>query len=479
MVICSFVFSLIVFVAIGVASGLRRHPSTEDYLLASQDVKPWLVGLSFFATENSGFMFIGYVGLVYLQGVSAVWFLVGWYSGEASILWFTARKLRDSTAELNAQTYSALLSRWGGREITAIRRLSALIIIVFLGIYAAAQLSAGGKALNVLLGWDYGLGAVIGFVVVVLYCFAGGIRASIWTDAVQGVVMLISLIVLVAAGLSRVGGYHELWSQLSAVDQSLTRPFPSDLRFGFLAYFAGWLFAGMGVLGQPHVMVRFMVIDRPQNVRRALMYYVGMVSVLTFLCLTVGLVARAVLPELLSGDPELALPKLSSVLLPDMLTGLVLAGLFAASVSTADSQVLSSAAALTQDLVPRYANSYGFAKIGTLLVGSVALVVALLGLTNVFGLVTFAWATMGAGFAPLLFLYTVGAKPGARTALTMMIAGPVASILWKLYGYPDDIYSVLPGVLAALGAYAVCLALPARHGRSRAQGEDQQEAPHR
>jgi len=455
MIITSFLLSLVAFVAIGVLSIVSRQPSTLDYLLAGRDVKPSLVGLSFFATENSGFMFVGFVGLAYVQGVSAVWFLVGWYVGEVAVLWRAARKVREKTGEIDAETYGRLLSEWSGTAQVAVRRLSALVTMVLLGVYAAAQLSAGGKALHVLMGWEPWVGVVIGFVVVLLYCFAGGIRATIWTDAAQGLTMLVSLVVLVVAGLSRVDGYGGLWSQLSEIDPGLVRATPEGLRFGFAAYFAGWLFAGAGVLGQPHVMVRFMVIDNPKHVRRALLYYLGMVGGLTVLCLTVGLVARVVLPELGGTDPELALPALSRDVLPDVVTGLVLAGLFAASMSTADSQVLSGSAALAVDLVPRARNRYGWTKMGTVLVALCAVGIALLGSSNVFALMTFAWATMAAGFGPILFLHTFGLASGKWTALAMMVSGPSACILWKYYGYPDDVYMVLPGLLASFAVYCI------------------------
>jgi len=460
MIIPSFLFFLLAFVLIGVSSAKHRQPSTADYLLASQDVKPWLVGLSFFATENSGFMFVGYIGMIYLQGVSAIWLAVGWYVGEVCILWWTGSRIRERTTELEAQTYSSLLSRWSGEEFVAVRRLSALVIMIFLGVYAAAQLSAGGKALHVLVGWDYTVSASVGFVIVLLYCYAGGIRASIWTDAAQALVMLVSLIVLVIVGLSHVGGYSELWTKLAAIDENLVRVIPENLKFGFLLYFLGWLFAGMGVLGQSHVMVRFMVIDESKHVRRALVYYFGMVVTLSALCLTVGLITRVLLPELATSDPELGLPTLSAALLPEVLTGLVLAGLFSAAISTADSQILSSSAALTRDLVPQYRDSYLWTKVGTVLVASIALGISVAGFTNVFTLVTFAWSVMAAGFAPLLFLFTIGKRPSESQALSMMLVGIVAAVLWKQLGYADHVYNVLPGIVAGLLTYGVMCLLP-------------------
>ncbi|MCB0346578.1 MAG: sodium/proline symporter [Bdellovibrionales bacterium] len=467
MIIGSFVFFLIAFVLIGVASTRFHDNTTEDYLLASQNIKPWLVGFSFFATENSGFMFVGFVGMAYSQGLSAIWLLIGWYVGEVMVLWWTGRQIREQTSAIKADTYSNLLSRWTGEEYVVVRRLSALIVMVFLGVYGAAQLSAGSKALHVLMNWEYNTGAFIGFVIVVLYCAAGGIRASIWTDAAQAIVMFASLIVLTAAGLANVGGVGVLFDKLEAVDPRLVALYPAELKFGFLPFFLGWLFAGIGVLGQAHVMVRFMVIDHARNVRRALLYYLGMVSVLAVLCLTVGLLCRIALPELAAGDAELGLPMLSAQLLPDVLIGLVLAGLFSAAISTADSQILSSSAALSRDLLPQFGEGYLWTKVGTVIVACIALAIAVSGYNDVFALVTFAWAVMAAGFMPLLFLLVIGAKPNESQSLMVMLIGIAASLAWHYAGLAEHVYNVLPGILAGFLTYAVV-----RGGASR------KEEPH-
>lgn len=455
MILTSFFLFLVGFVLIGVASTKYHTHTTEDYLLASQNIKPWLVGFSFFATENSGFMFVGFVGMAYAQGLSALWVLVGWYVGEVTILWWTGRQIREQTSAIKADTYSNLLSRWTGQEFSAVRKVSAVNVMVFLGVYGAAQLSAGSKALHVLMDWNYNTGALIGFVIVVIYCAAGGIRASIWTDAAQAIVMFASLIVLVAAGLSDIGGMAVLMQKLEAIDPKLTNVIPGDLKFGFLPFFLGWLFAGLGVLGQAHVMVRFMVIDHAKNVRRALLYYLGMVSVLAVLCLIVGMLCRVALPELAAGDAELGLPMLSSQLLPDVMVGLVLAGLFAAAISTADSQILSSSAALTRDLLPQWGGSYIMTKIGTILVASIALGISVSGYNDVFTLVTFAWSVMAAGFMPLVCLLVLGKTPNQGQSLAIMFIGIAASVAWHFSSLAPHVYNVLPGILAGFVAYAI------------------------
>lgn len=453
--IYSFVFFLALFVLIGVASYRFSQPTVEDYLLASKNVKPWLAGLSTFSTENSAAMFVGYIGLVYTTGVSALWLPIGWYTGEVLAMAFAGRQWRARTEEVDAHTYSSLLARWTGQDYKYVRYLVAIVTIVFLSAYAAAQFGGGGKALNVLTGWDVNVSAIIGFVIVVAYCMAGGIRASIWTDALQTVVMVGSTILIVVAGLQAIGGVDALFAQLNDIDPALTDMFSGSYKFGLAGFALGWLFAGIGVLGQPHVMVRMMVIDRPEGARTIFLIYGSLVAFCAVLWTAGGLCARVLLPELLETDPELGLPMLAAELMPGVLSGLFLAGLFAAVMSTADSQILASSAALTRDLITKFRHSPLMAKGGTLLVASFALSIALTGNKNVLDLVIFAWSFMATGFAPLIIVYVLGKKPPEALAIIMILSGMAACYLWDVAGFSGDVYNVLPGILTGLLVYFV------------------------
>ncbi|MDJ0733922.1 MAG: hypothetical protein QNJ47_07530 [Nostocaceae cyanobacterium] len=173
--------------------------------------------------------------------------------------------------------------------------------------------------------------------------------------------------------------------------------FPSNLAWGFTAFFVAWLVAGFGAVGQPHILSRAMAIDSADNMgfARNLKSLCGLVN--AFTAISIGLAARVFLPELAQGgDPELALLYLSADLLPAVLVGLMMAGLFAAIVSTADSQILSCSAALTQDLFPKIAKSHKFAKLGTLTITAVVLIIALSENESVFSLIIFAWSVLAA-----------------------------------------------------------------------------------
>ncbi|NEO62648.1 MAG: sodium/proline symporter, partial [Moorea sp. SIO4G2] len=171
----------------------------------------------------------------------------------------------------------------------------------------------------------------------------------------------------------------------------------------------------------------------------------------------IGLAGRVLMPDLLaSGDPELALPYLSLKLLPVVLVGLMLAGLFSATMSTADSQILSCSAALTQDIFPAAAKSYQFAKVGTLTVTAVVLAIALLGNNNVFALVTFSWSALASGLGPLLILRVWQRPVNLTTAIAMMGIGIATALIWNLgLDLSSAIYEVLPGMAAGMAVYGI------------------------
>ncbi|MEL4895708.1 sodium/proline symporter [Crocosphaera sp. Alani8] len=455
-IIIAFIFFLLLFTGVGTYSATQKKATTTDYLLASRSVNPWLTALSAMATGQSGLLFIGQVGFAYESGISTIWLVIGWVIGDYLAWWFVFQPLRQLSEETASDTVSAFLAQ-NIKGYRIISLISALITLVFLGTYAAAQLVAGSKALNSVFGWNYNLGIIIGAIIVAVYCFSGGIRASIWTDALQGILMLGSLLLLVIVAVIKCGGLSSLWESLNSIDPNLTNLSPQSLPLGFIPFFIGWMVAGFGVVGQPHIMVRAMAIDSVKNLAfaRNLKTSLGLTN--SFSALGIGLTARVLLPNLLtSGDPELALPYLSLELLPVVLVGLILAGLFSATMSTADSQIISCSAALTQDIFPGMSKSYNFAKIGTLSVTAIVLGIALAGDNNVFALVTFSWSVLASGLGPLLLVKVWQQPINTTTAIAMMVTGIATALVWRVVlSLSGVIYEVLPGMLAGMAVYGV------------------------
>ncbi|MCB9956412.1 MAG: sodium/proline symporter [Caulobacterales bacterium] len=472
MIMASFLAFLLIFLTVGLASAFRAKKTRTDYYLAGSKVSPWLAGLSAVATNNSGYMFIGVIGFTYQTGLAAIWLMVGWILGDFFASLFIHRRLREATARTHEASFAAVLATWNGQNFVVWRRVAAFIMLLFLGAYAAAQISAGGKALQGVLGWDPKLGAVVVATMVLAYSIAGGIRASIWTDAVQSFVMLAAMTLLFAVGVAGQGGVSETLGKMEAVPGFLDW-FPPDLLFpgalGIVFFVVGWMFAGFSVVGQPHIMVRFMALDSPKHMTRARGWYYGYFTLFYALATGVGMLSRLYLPHLDGLDPELALPTIALELLPPVFVGMILAGIFAATMSTADSLVLSCSAALTHDLLPKRFEASWEMKAATGIVTALSLGLALSGNRSVFSLVILAWSTLASAFAPLLTIYALGRRISERGAIVSMLLGVGVALLWRQLGWHTAVYEGMPGILSGL-LVAFLLSQPKPVASAKAEG---------
>ncbi len=449
----SFIGFLLAFTLIGLLSLLKSRGTRHDYYLADNTVSPWLVGLSAVATNNSGYMFIGVIGYTYVTGLASIWLMIGWIAGDFLASLFVHSRLRLATESNDEVSYAGVLSSWYGDNNNQLQRLIGAISLVFLLAYAGAQLVAGGKALHVLFGWAPWLGAVIGAVMVSLYCFAGGIRASIWTDAAQSTVMIVAMVSLLIAATQSLGGVDGAIASMERVEGFLDW-FPKDLALPGLAggvlFAVSWLFAGLSVIGQPHIMVRFMALNNQSSMRQARVWYY--LWFMAFYCITtgVGLLSRVYLSDSGSFDAELALPMMALELLPPLAVGLVLAGIFAATMSTADSLILSCSAALTHDLLPNRIERPSLIKLTTLVITGCALMLALSNNQSVFSLVIMAWSGLASAFAPLLIVLCLGMKPRQLLSIIAAVTGLLAALLWRYLDWHHAVYEGLPGILLGL-----------------------------
>ena len=457
-VLMGFIFSLLFFVFIGFLSTFKKKSSTKDYLLASQEVKPWLTALSAVATNNSGFMFVGMIAFTYTAGLSSIWIAFGWILGDLLISFIVFPKLREQAQKTGSLSYTELIGKWGPHNFPHVRRLAAFITFVFLCVYAAAQLKAGGKALHVLLGWDISSGALVGGAIVFLYCYAGGIRASIWTDAAQSFVMVFAMGLLLFVGVDNLGGFSATITEWKAVSPQFLSLFPQSLNsehllLGLFFYVFSWLFGGFVVAGQPHIMTRIMVIDSAKHIARVRYYYYSWYTVFFAFTIGVGMLSRVYLNDTLNFDAELALPNIALKLLPGVLVGFVLSGLFAATMSTADSQILSCTASVTRDFFPKKEFSLFATKLTTLVICCLSLIIALAVPANVFDLVLFAWSGLGSAFTPLLIIYVLKLPIREKQAMIMMLVGLSTAVMWRLSGLNAYLNEACPGLLFSFFFY--------------------------
>lgn len=466
-IVGTFVFFLVLFTGIGALAGRKKKSSSEDYLVASRDVSPWLIALSAVSTNNSGYMFIGLIGFTWRSGLEAMWITFGWILGDLVTWFWVHRRVRAQSEEVGATSFPALLAtdaRGGKAKVSRPIAIAAgLLTLFFLGGYAAAQLKAGSTTLHALFDWPMWAGSVLGVVIVSVYCFSGGIRASIWTDAAQSIVMFVAMAILVGACVSEAGGLGTLYDSLEAIDPALVEPLPQGLLFGVGLYAMGFVFAGVATIGQPHILVRFMAIDATESIKKARVIYFSWYTLFSLAAFLVGLYARVLLPDLgagLTGDAldaasEGALPALSLELLPSLLVGVILAGLFSATMSTADSQILSCSAAITQDVFPRWGKSYAAGKIATLVVAGLALVIALTATSGVFSLVLVAWSVLGSTLGPILLVRLAKRPLPDWLAFVMMLSGLITVVAWGESPYSASVFKALPGMLVPLALYGL------------------------
>lgn len=451
--IYSFIGFLLLFTLIGISSALLSRGTKADYYLASSGIPPWLVGLSAVATNNSGYMFIGVIGYTYITGLASIWLMVGWIAGDFLASLYVHKRLRSATSASGEVSYAGVLSNWYGQKHSTLQRLIGIISLLFLLTYASAQMVAGSKALYVLLDWPLWSGAVVGALLVCLYCLAGGIRASIWTDAAQSIVMVGAMGTLLVVALAELGGISSALSQMQAVE-GFTDWFPKELAIpgwaGLVLFIVSWGFAGLSVIGQPHVMVRFMTLSDSSKMYRAKAWYY--LWFILFYCMAtgVGLLSRVFIADIGSFDAELALPTMAMDLLPPIVVGLILAGIFAATMSTADSLLLSCSAAITHDILPRKIEKTWLLKLATVAITGGALLLALANNQSVFSLVIFAWSGLASAFGPLLLVLCFGGKPSQLTSIAAVVAGFATAILWRLLELHNSIYEGLPGIAVGL-----------------------------
>lgn len=449
----SFIGFLLAFTLIGLSSLWSSRHTKADYYLASASVRPWLVGLSAVATNNSGYMFIGVIGYTYATGLASIWLMIGWIAGDFLASLYIHQRLKVAASTSKEVSYAGVLSNWYGQQHHKLQRLIGIISLVFLLTYASAQLVAGSKALHVLLDWPLWSGAVAGAILVSLYCFAGGIRASIWTDAAQSFVMIFSMGALLTVAFSNAGGLDGAITQMQSIDGFLDW-LPKDLALpgiaGGILFIVSWLFAGLSTIGQPHIMVRFMTLNDTQNMRTAKLWYYLWFCLFYAMATGVGLLSRIYLADSSSFDAELALPTMAQQLLPPVMVGLILAGIFAATMSTADSLVLSCSAAITHDIVPHNVEKTWILKLATIVITGIALLLALSNQQSVFNMVIMAWSGLASAFAPLLIALCLGKRPSQLIAASAVIIGFSVALIWRLQGLHAMVYEGLPGIIAGL-----------------------------
>jgi len=460
LILFSFLLFMGIFAGVGIASMWVKTDTTDDYLVAGRGMHPALAALSAVSTWNSGYMFIGFIGFIFLQGYSAIWIALVSTIGQLVAWIWLYKYIQKEGNERNLRSLSSLVSSKSGAQEA---KIAAVLSVFFLAIYAAAQLTAGGVALNSMLDWPETTGILIGFVLVVAYCYAGGIRASIWTDAAQSCVMIVGSTILCLVALGEVGGLSGLHNELATIDSAMVNIYPSGLKFGATLWIAAFFLGGLGVAGQPQVVSRVMTLKDDKDRKQAMVWFFVWQTPFIALMFLIGLACRAIFDGTLAPeDAEEGLPLLAQSLNP-ILGGVILASIFAATMSTADSQVLACTAAITDDIKPEWNQDHGKTKKVTLVIAAFATGISLVGQQfpgfgdSVFALVVFAVYGLGGIFVPLILIRMAGYEPDSRHTISMMIAALLGVLIWTVLGFGEYVFPSVPGMGAAFAVhFAYC-----------------------
>ena len=459
-ILLSFLLFLGFFAGVGLASMRVKQDTTDDYLVAGRGMHPALAALSAVSTWNSGYMFIGFIGFIYLMGYSAIWIGVISTIGQLVAWAWLYKFIQKEGNERGLRSLSSLVSEKAGAPEA---KLAAVLSVFFLSIYAAAQLTAGGKALFVMLGWPELVGILIGFVLVVAYCYAGGIRASIWTDAAQSCVMIVGSVILCWVALGNVGGFSGMHTELESQSATLVNFLPTDISLGISLYLLAFFLGGLGVAGQPQVVSRVMTLKSDEDRKQAMIWFFVWQTPFIALMFIIGLASRVLFTDG-DFDAELGLPALAMDTLPALGVGMILASIFAATMSTADSQVLACTAAITDDIKPEWREDHKTTKKVTLYVAAAATMISIGGLyvpggDSVFALVVLAVYGLGGIFVPLLIIRWMGYKPDTFHSIAMMISAFSGVIVWTFLGLGGDVFPSVPGVGSAFIAHFIMCAV--------------------
>lgn len=465
----AFIAYLLVILGIAVAAW-RRTQNGGDYFLGGRSLSPTVAAVSAAASDMSGWLLLGLPGFAYVAGLEAVWIAAGLVVGVAANWRWVAARLRTYSAQLgDAVTVPAYLARRFDGRSKLLQPLSAAIILMFFLFYVSAGLIGGGKLFNAVFGIDYQLAVVIGALVILLYTLFGGFLAVSWSDLFQGLLMMAALIAVPTMVLAVAADAPQRPLPVEFLNPFTTA---SGEALGGLAI-ASSLAWGLGYFGQPHILARFMAIRSANEVAAATR--VGVFWSLAGLAaaVAVGLSGYQYFSVPLA-DPEQVFIALTHALFSPLVAGILLAAILAAIMSTVDSQLLVSSAALAEDLYPQLRARLGrgseseaermwVARAAVIGLAAIATLLALNPDSSVLGVVSYAWAGLGAALGPVVLLSLYWRRMTAAGALAGLVAGSVTVLVWgNLSGGLFDLYELLPAFIAALLAIVAASLLSER-----------------
>ncbi len=436
----------------------KRNSDSEDYFLGGRKLGGLVAALSASASSSSAWSLLGVSGAAFAWGLPAVWLIPATISGFVINWYLIAPRLRQQSRASGALTLTEFVAGPPGDPARrSMMRLGAAVILFSFTFYIAAQFQAAGKTFASVLAIEQNVAIVIGAAVVLAYVWLGGFWAASVTDSIQGLLMAFSALLLPLLALIAVGGPQELAASLAPDYASGHRLWTGQANFGAALGFVLGLFGiGLGYPGQPHVVNRFMALKDEQAITRgrriavswAVIIYTGMVLL--------GWCGRILVTNL--GDGEQLLFVMATLLLPTLLAGVMVSAILSAIMSTADSQLLVAASSVSHDLNDgnsKKTDGLKRARWVVLMIGMLAVMLAIAFPDDIFSRVLFAWQALAAAFGPLLVitLWRGWVRPAWR--VSALSAGFLLTVLlsWTIESPGDWIERLVPLSLALVIAW--------------------------
>lgn len=480
---------LIAMLGVGIYCS-KKNNNVDDFYLGGRKLGPFVTAMSAEASDMSSWLLMGLPGVAYLTGVAdAAWTAIGLAIGTYFNWLIIAKRIRIySHVADNSITVPDFFSRRYRDNKNILMCISAIVIIVFFIPYTASGFAACGKLFSSLFGVNYVWAMIISAVVIVGYTATGGFLAASATDLIQSIFMTVALIIILLFGVKVAGGWDTIITDVQAMPGYLNMTETYSVATGTaepysLLTIVSVLAWGLGYCGMPHILLRFMAIEDKEKLTLSRRVASIWVVISMAIAVSIGIVGYAMtkanaIPFLEGSTSETIIVRIADLLsqqgmLAAFVAGIILAGILAATMSTADSQLLAASSSVSQNLLRGFfkvniseKTAMTIARITVIVISVIAIFLARDPNSSVFGIVSFAWAGFGASFGPVVVFALFWKRSNKYGALAGMIAGGVMVFVWKYLVAPlggaFGIYELLPAfVFGALVNIIVSLATPA------------------
>ena len=445
----------------------KKNKDSSDFYLGGRKLSPLVAAMSAEASDMSSWLLMGLPGVALAGSIAeASWTAIGLAIGTYLNWLIVAKRIRVYTSKCGSITIPEFFHKRYNDNSKILRSVAALAIIIFFIPYTASGFSACGKLFSTLFGADYVTTMIISAVVIVAYTTMGGFLAASTTDLIQSIVMTFALVFVLIFGISKAGGMGAVVENAKSLEGYFTL-FKQNVGGQISSYggltIASTLAWGLGYFGMPHILLRFMAINDEKKVKTSRRVASVWVVIAMTVAILIGVVGFSLIKNgTVAGlaDPERIIILLANVIseygiLFAIVGGVVLSGILASTMSTADSQLLTAASGISEDIAKgvfgvKLSNkaSMIIARCTVIVISIVAVILALNENSSVFRIVSFAWAGFGASFGPVILLALFWKRSNKYGAIAGMIAGAVMVFVWKFViaklGGLFAIYELLP-----------------------------------